>query len=139
MESTPVLPLTVFYDGACSICAAEISRYRPHQGPERLVFVDISAPDFDPAAYGLTREAVETEMHAIDGDGAVYTGVAAFTAIWRIVPGFFYSVLAEVLDLPGVRDLARLGYKIFARYRYLLPRRTAECADESCNLGHRKK
>jgi predicted DCC family thiol-disulfide oxidoreductase YuxK len=139
MNESPVLPLTVFYDGGCSICAAEISRYRSQQSPERLIFVDISAADFDPAAYGLTREAVEREMHAIDGDGVVYTGVAAFTAIWRVVPGLFYSVLAEILDLPGISLLARLGYRVFARYRYLLPRRTPECADESCNLGHRKK
>ncbi|ALC15396.1 putative thiol-disulfide oxidoreductase YuxK, DCC family [Desulfuromonas soudanensis] len=139
MSASPVLPLTVFYDGACSICAAEISRYRSQQSPKRLVFVDISAADFVPEDHGLTREAVEKEMHAIDGDGVVYTGVAAFTAIWRIVPGFFYSALAEILDLPGINLLARLGYKVFARYRYLLPRRTPECADESCNLGHRKK
>lgn len=42
----------------------EVYRRKKHAG--RLLFVDISAPGFDPAPYGIALEAFMYEMHAID-------------------------------------------------------------------------
>lgn len=135
----PAFPLQVFYDGACSICAAEMDLYRRREQCGRLIFVDLSSPDFDPAPYGITREAFLYEMHAIDWQGRVYRGVEAFWAIWHAFPSStWYGFLGTVLTLPGLNLLARLGYRGFARIRKYLPKRRGSCADGACRLEREK-
>src|SRR5665647_318236 len=115
---TPAFPLQVFYDGACSVCAAEMGHYRRGEHGGRLIFVDLSSPEFDPGASGISLEALNYEMHAIDREGRVYRGVEAFWAIWRAFPAStWYGVLATLIALPGVNHLARLAYRVFARFR----------------------
>ena len=130
---TPTFPLQVFYDGACSICAAEMAVYRRREHEGRLVFVDLNAPDFDPAPYGITREAFMFEMHAIDRQGRIYRGVEAFWAIWHAFPNStWYGLLGTLITLPGLNLLARFGYSCFARIRKYLPKRN--CEDGVCRL-----
>jgi predicted DCC family thiol-disulfide oxidoreductase YuxK len=129
----PAFPLQVLYDGACSICAAEMGIYmrKAHEG--RLRFVDLSSPDFDPAPYRIAREALMYEMHAIDSQGRVYRGVEAFWAIWQAFPAStWYGLLGTLITLPGVNLLARLAYSGFARIRKYLPKRS--CEDGACQL-----
>ena len=44
-----IYPLTLYYDGACPVCALEMDHLRSRDAAARLVFVDIAAPGFDPA------------------------------------------------------------------------------------------
>lgn len=123
MTNSPVYPLQVFFDGSCAVCAAEMAAYRRRQHAGRLEFVDISAPEFDPAPYGITMAAFMHELHAIDGENRVYRGVAAFVAIWRAFPGStWYGFLGTLASLPGVRMVARFAYWGFARVRKFLPK-----------------
>lgn len=124
MAVPPVYPLRVFYDGSCRVCAAEMAAYRRRDQGGRLLFIDISLPEFDPTPYGITLAALMYELHAIDRDGRVYREVDAFRAIWRAFPAStLYGFLGTVTSLPGVRLLARLSYRGFARLRRYLPRR----------------
>jgi len=130
---TPAFPLQVFYDGSCSICAAEMGLYRRKEHAGRLIFVDVSSPDFDPTSYGITLEAFMYEMHAIDRQARVYRGVEAFWAIWQAFPAStWYGLLGTLITLPGVNLLARLAYSGFARIRKYLPKR--HCDDGVCRL-----
>ena len=134
---TPDFPLQVFYDGACSICAAEMDIYRRKEHEGRLTFVDLSLPDFDPAPYGISRDAFMYEMHAIDRQGRVYRGVEAFWAIWHAFPAStWYGFLGTVITLPGMNLLARLAYACFARIRKYLPKRS--CENGVCRIKERK-
>jgi predicted DCC family thiol-disulfide oxidoreductase YuxK len=140
MPVIPTFPLQVFYDGACSVCAAEIELYRRKERASRLIFVDISTPDFDPAPYGITMESFTRDMHAIDSEGRVYRGVAAFWAIWNAFPDSAgYRLLSTVIALPGINLLARLAYRGFARIRKYLPKRHGVCESGSCRIGHGKQ
>lgn len=131
----PCFPLTVFYDGACPVCAAEMSHYRKCDRSGRLVFVDISAAGFEQERHGISREEFMAQMHAIDQGGTVYRGVEGFWAIWQAFPGStWYGLLGRVIVLPGVNGLARAGYGIFARFRRYLPRRRHGCTDGTCQL-----
>ncbi len=123
LPAKPVYPLQVFFDGSCSVCAAEMEIYRRKRLSDRLHFVDISTPDFDPAPYGISLEAFMYEMHAIDRENRVYRGVEAFSAIWQAFPSSTrYGLLAVLVNLPGVNLLARLAYRCFARSRKFLPK-----------------
>lgn len=139
MPSAPVIfPLRVFYDGACAVCAGEIDHYRRRDRVGRLVPVDISTADFDPHPYGISLEAFQYELHAIDRDGRVYRGVDAFWAIWQAFPDSVpFRILAILVTLPIIRLLARAGYRGFARIRPYLPRRRSACTTGNCRIGRK--
>ncbi len=124
----PAFPLQVLYDGACSVCASEIAHYVGKDRAGRLKGVDISAPDFDPESYGLTRDDVMAQLHAIDSQGRLYRGVEAFWAIWQAYPSStLYGLLATLVTLPLLSPLARLAYRGVARIRRFLPKKRAAC------------
>ena len=136
MPDIPAYPLQVFFDGSCSVCAAEMEVYRVKEHGGRLRFVDISDPAFDPAPYGITLEAFMFEMHAIDRDNRVYRGVDAFRAIWQAFPASpLFGLLGALVTLPGAHLLARVAYRCFARIRKYLPKNRDACKDGTCRLG----
>lgn len=134
----PVFPLRVFYDGGCVVCSTEIEHYLRRDRLERLVAVDISQADFDPAEFGISQQEFMHELHALDRQGTVYRGVDAFWAIWQAFPaGSLYALLGKIITLPIISHCARLAYRGFARVRKYLPKRKQVCADGSCDL-HKK-
>lgn len=137
MLTTPDFPLQVFYDGSCTVCATEIERYwRVDQGA-RLIPVDISLHDFDPAPFGITLADFMFQMHAIDRSGRVFRGVEAFWAIWQAFPSStLLGLCGTLISLPLVNPLARICYRIFAGLRGYLPKRRRNCSGGSCRLGN---
>ena len=136
MQNQPSFPITVFYDGSCSVCSAEIEHYRRKDHEGRLVLVDISASDFKPEAYGITLQAFMNELHGIDQRGVVYRGIEAFWAIWQAFPAStLYGMLGIMITLPVINPLARLCYKGFARIRRYFPKRSSDCANGTCRIG----
>lgn len=119
---SPDYPLTIFYDGSCPVCAREMAFYRSRVSTARMIFVDISRPDFDAAIYGRWRQDFMAALHVMDAGERFFVGVDAFRALWLAMPGRLYPFLARLTGLPGVHLLARGGYRLFARWRHLLPR-----------------
>lgn len=133
MKEAPAFPLQVFYDGSCSVCAREMELYRRKEHGGRLIFVDLSAPGFDPAPYGIPLNDFMAQMHAIDSRGGLYRGVEAFRAIWQAFPSSpWYRFLNALFALPGLKPLARLAYQGFARIRRYLPKTRRACTDGVC-------
>jgi predicted DCC family thiol-disulfide oxidoreductase YuxK len=113
-----------------------MASYRQQEHAGRLIFVDISNPEFDPAPHGITMDAFMYELHAIDRAGHVYRGVEAFRAIWLAFPAStWYGLLGTLVTLPGVNILARLAYWSFARARKYLPTSSEVCKNGSCRIG----
>ena len=136
MPDAPAFPITVFYDGSCSVCAAEIEHYRRQDHAGRLVLVDIGSPDFKPESYSIDRQAFMYELHVIDRNGMVYRGIEAFWAIWQAFPAAtLYGMLGTLVTLPLINPLARLCYKGFARIRRYLPKKSSDCTNGTCRTG----
>jgi len=136
MSAPPQFPLRVFYDGTCAVCAEEIEHYLRRDQDHRLVPIDITAADFDPHPCGIPLSALMYELHVIDRQGTIYRGVDAFWAIWQAFPGSpLFWLLGQLVTLPLLRPLARLGYQGFARIRRYLPKRRSTCATGSCRIG----
>lgn len=79
------VPLTVYYDRSCPMCATEMHVIRGLDWRGRLKLVDCSAPDFDDASAmreGVTRAAMMTQLHARDPEGKWLTGLDAFEAVY---------------------------------------------------------
>jgi predicted DCC family thiol-disulfide oxidoreductase YuxK len=112
-----------------------VEAYGRQDRASRLVLVDVSAPDFDPAPFGIPLADFMYQMHVLDRSGRVYRGVEAFRAIWRAFPASRLLGLCGVLiTLPLVNPVARLVYRVFARLRVYLPKRHRDCASGSCRI-----
>lgn len=134
----PQFPVTVFFDGSCIVCRAEIEHYLQRNPGERLLAVDISTPDFDPAPYNIPLKEFMYQLHVIDRAGNVYLGVEAFRAIWQAFPPLsLYGLLGVVVDLPLVNPAARILYRVFAALRPLLPRSASTCSSGLCRPRRR--
>jgi predicted DCC family thiol-disulfide oxidoreductase YuxK len=115
-----------------------VERYRRKDHGNRLILVDISAPEFDPVPLGITRAEFMYQMHAIDRTGTVFRGVEAFWAIWQAFPSStVLGLCGRLISLPVVNALARLCYRMFARMRRYLPKRRPDCSDGSCRVGRK--
>lgn len=117
----------VYYDGLCILCSREIEHYRRQRGSESLLFVDITAPDFDAKAEGLDPFLVHKIMHVRTPEGELRTKVDAFIHIWQNLPR--YQKVATIADNPTIKKLLNLGYNAFVRIRPYLPRKTRSCED----------
>ena len=126
---------TIFYDGLCRLCSTEIAHFRRRVRNGSLAYVDISAPEFDPAAHGVDAVRVQHEMHVRDEEtGELKVGVPALAAMWECVPGFGW--LATLTRTPGLRWFANQGYKVFAWVRPKLPKKKrAGCEAGTCRVG----
>jgi len=131
-------PLTVFYDGSCSVCSGEIEHYKKKDRHGRLIMVDISDEAFDPTKYGKTQKDFMAQMHVLDGNGSFLLGVDAFPAIWQALPGRLYRFFSLFLGLPGVHFSVKIAYRIFAKNRQYLFRPNKKGTSGQCDLGHFK-
>ncbi|WP_206185222.1 DUF393 domain-containing protein [Thioclava sp. F42-5] len=105
---------TVFYDGACPLCRAEIGLYREAPGADALEFVDLS----DPGATlpdALNRDDALARFHVRTRDGRLVSGATAFAELWAQLPR--WRGLARIARWPIVRTLLELAYRIFLKLR----------------------
>ncbi|MDB5543336.1 MAG: hypothetical protein JWO64_485 [Hyphomicrobiales bacterium] len=105
---------TIYFDGACPLCAVEIAHYQRQVGANQLCFLDISRDGADPGE-GLTREAALARFHVRAQDGALLSGAAAFVSVWQDLPKWRWA--ARIARLPGVLPLLELGYRAFLPLR----------------------
>lgn len=138
-ESLPVTQpaFTLLYDRECPFCRLEVEWLLRRDRHQQLRTVDISAPDFRAADYGLGAEAVHARLHGVTGDGVVVEGMAAIRGAWSAVGlGWVMAPTAW----PVLRWFADLGYLLFARYRVRLGRlfgrrcETGRCESGRCEL-----
>jgi predicted DCC family thiol-disulfide oxidoreductase YuxK len=110
---------TVFFDGSCPLCKAEIGYYRRTDQAGALCFIDISEPGSAPPE-GITLQRAMKRFHVRASDGRVLSGAAAFVAVWARLPRWRWA--ARTASLPGVLIALELGYRIFLPVRPILSR-----------------
>lgn len=117
----PAPQSTVYFDGSCALCRAEIGHYRRADAAGDLCFIDVSARDVAPPD-GLTRAQVLGRFHVRASDGRVVSGAAAFVEVWSRLPRWRWA--ARAASLPGVLMVLELGYRAFLPVRPFLSRLT---------------
>jgi predicted DCC family thiol-disulfide oxidoreductase YuxK len=110
---------TVYFDGSCPLCRAEVSHYRAQKGAEDLCFTDVSNPSATPGT-GLSREEAMARFHVRGADGSLVSGAAAFAAVWQHLPRYRWA--ARIAALPGVLPAMEAGYRVFLPVRPFLAR-----------------
>lgn len=126
-------PLTVFFDGACPICAREIALMKRLDRRRQLEFCDFSNQEYDAASSGFAAADLGTVILARWADGSVITGVEVFRAMWEAVG---LGVLARLSRLSLVEPLVLRAYAWFARNRLQLTDRLNPCPGGACDSRH---
>jgi predicted DCC family thiol-disulfide oxidoreductase YuxK len=111
---------TVYYDGSCPLCRAEIGHYRAQEGASGIHFFDVSSPDVQPAP-DLDRTRAMARFHVRRVDGQLLSGAAAFVTIWSLLPRWRWA--ARIAALPGMVLILEAGYRLSLSLRPALARR----------------
>lgn len=109
--------LTVYFDGGCPLCQAEINHYRKQEGAEEICFRDLSIFE-EMLAGDLTKEQAMERFHVRGKDGLLLSGAAAFVAIWSTLPRWKWA--ARLAALPGILMLLEIAYRLFLPVRPIL-------------------
>jgi predicted DCC family thiol-disulfide oxidoreductase YuxK len=110
---------TVYFDGSCPLCRAEIGYYRREDQAGALCFVDVS----ESAAVtpeGISRRRVMERFHVRASDGRVLSGAMAFVEVWTRLPKWRWA--ARAASLPGALAALELGYRMFLPVRPFISR-----------------
>lgn len=118
MESEPPRS-TVYFDGSCPLCRAEIGYYRRKDVDHSLCFVDISETCAVPPE-GITQERAMHRFHVRASDGRLLSGAAAFVEVWTRLPKWRHA--ARAASLPGVLTVLEWSYRGFLPLRPLMSR-----------------
>jgi predicted DCC family thiol-disulfide oxidoreductase YuxK len=101
---------TLFFDGSCPLCRAEIGYYRRHDQAGALCFVDVSEPGAV-TPEGITQRRAMERFHVRASDGRVLSGAAAFVEVWTHLPKWRWA--ARAASLPGALAALDLAYRTF--------------------------
>lgn len=111
-EPLPVTCDTLYYDGQCPLCNAEIERLREVRGDAlRVADIHESTPEGD----APDRETLLKTLHLRRADGSWLTGADANVAAWE---GTRQGKWLRVLRWAPLRPLVDAVYALWASWRY---------------------
>ena len=116
---TQLEKLTLFYDGACPLCQAEIIFLSGRNQANLLGFVDINSAQFDPHKVGVSCEAALAAMYGQFASGKLIQGVAVFPEAYRRAN---LPRLAWVFSRKSLQPFLKLAYMFFAKNRHAISR-----------------
>jgi predicted DCC family thiol-disulfide oxidoreductase YuxK len=108
--------ITVFFDGKCSLCSAEIGHYKNIAPEDVFTWVDVTESPDRLNRLGISQVEALKSLHVQDQHGQLFSGVDAFAVLWRAIPR--WKVLGIVVKSPGVYQIAKILYRKFADRRF---------------------
>lgn len=109
--------LTLFYDGACPLCQAEILFLSGRNEANLLEFVDINSELFNPQKVGVSCEAAMAAMYGQFASGELIQGVSVFPEAYRRAN---LPRLAWVFSRKSLQPFLKLAYLFFAKNRHAI-------------------
>lgn len=115
-----MLHMTLYYDGHCPLCLAEIRFLEQRNHAGLLSFVDVCAPAFSSDEVGVSScQILLDNMHAKLADGTVLVGAEVFAAAYARAQ---LPQMAWLFSRPVLMPIWRLAYRVFARHRERISR-----------------
>jgi len=109
--------LTLFYDGACPLCQAEILFLSGRNQANLLEFIDINSEKYDPLKVGVSCEEALAAMYGQYTDGTLINGPAVFPEAYRRAN---LPILAWLFSRKTVQPALQMGYQFFAKNRHAI-------------------
>lgn len=108
-------PFTLFYDGACPLCQAEILFLQNRNQAGLLHFVDINSAQYDPQSVGVSCEEALASMYGqIEGETPI-NGVAVFGEAYRRAN---LPLMTWIFTRRWMMPILRPSYRFFAKHRH---------------------
>ena len=111
--------LTLFYDGACPLCQAEILFLSGRNQANLLEFIDINSGKYDPLKVGVSCEEALAAMYGQYGNGELIQGVTVFSEAYRRADLPF---LAWIFSRKSLQATLQIAYRFFAKNRHAISR-----------------
>ena len=111
--------LTMYYDGLCPLCQAEILFLSRRNQSGLLRFVDVNSSQYSADAVGVSCQQALDSMYAQYDDGELINGVDVFSAAYERAN---LRTLAWLFSRPSLRPILTWGYRFFAKNRHLISR-----------------
>jgi predicted DCC family thiol-disulfide oxidoreductase YuxK len=128
--------LTLYFDGACYFCAAEMRRLESWDRLGKLKFIDIAEEGFDPAPLGKDLAALNRELHGWTSSGECLVGIDSMIAAYTLVNRGWVVAPLRVRTL---RPVFRVLYRKFADNRQRISsmlglKPVATCSSGTCSV-----
>ena len=125
--------VAVLYNDECPVCRFEVDHYRTASA--RAKVGTQFAPIRDAVGWDMTEDAAARRLHVRTEDGRIVSGLDAFLAIWRTLPGWRWA--ARIAGLPGLRGPLSVLYDrvggplLYAMHRRRRARRSSPSSTNS--------
>ncbi|KKD60991.1 thiol-disulfide oxidoreductase [Grimontia sp. AD028] len=135
------MTFTLFFDGSCPLCVAEMDQLRALNQAESLKFEDILAPDFKSRFPDIDPMEASKILHGKLSDGTLLLGLDVTHKAWSLVGKKRWIGL---LRLPVIRWFADKAYLFFARNRYKISylftgrSKCEPCQNGVCSIAEEK-
>lgn len=127
---------TIYFDGSCALCSAEIRHYASREGGDRLDFVDVSVSDID-LGPGLSFDSAMRRFYVRRPDGALISGALAFVEVWDALPGWKWA--ARVARIRGVMPILEILYRGFLPIRPFISKLVGRFSAARANARNKHK
>ena len=111
--------LTIYYDGRCPLCEAEILFLNSRNHQRLLHFIDLQDPSCDAILHNFSCAEAMAKMHRRLATGEMLVGVAVFAEAYRRAG---LTALAWLLSRSWARRFFDALYLIFAKHRHVISR-----------------
>ena len=120
--------MIIFYDGNCPLCVKEMNSLKRADTHNKIILEDINKDDFEQRFSYIKRKNAMAFLHGQRDNGEMIYGLDVTFAAWQTVGRHSWL---KLLQLPGIRFIADLGYRLFAKYRRQI---TRICCQSSCGI-----
>lgn len=110
--------LTIFYDGQCPLCCAEMQRLQQLDQKQLITLVDLHQADLQQHYPGINKDAAMRILHG-HYQGAYLFGLEVTHRAWHLVGRGFW---VAPLNWPVIKPISGLIYRLFAKYRQPISR-----------------
>ncbi len=150
------LPLTIFFDASCPVCAHEVALLKKYDQQSALAFIDCSPAQFQAPAdapAGVNRAAMMARIHGHDAAGQWLVAEKLFAAAYEVcgfallakawghpkLERFWQRVYPWVADNRMILSKLGVGFALASLLRLLAPSaaKRAAAASESCAVDRK--
>ena len=106
--------LTLYFDGQCPLCQAEMAYLQTRNAAGRLAFVDVTQTGFHAEDHQISCDAAMAQIHGRLANGEVLIGVPVFAKAYALAN---LPLLAWVLSRRWLQPVLQPSYVMFAKHR----------------------
>jgi predicted DCC family thiol-disulfide oxidoreductase YuxK len=125
--------LTIFYDGGCPLCAAEMRHLNSLDSARKIAYEDIYAADFSARFPQIDQQEADRILHGQLANGELIYGLDVTYQAWVLVGKRKW---VAILRWPIIKPIADVIYLLFARHRNRISKLlTGQSRCEACSIG----